>query len=105
MISRYKQSIFYGGILGVLMLILKWLEMRFLIVNHSFEIYATCIAVIFTALGVWLAHKLGKPKIVEKEIYIEKTTPFVLNEVQLRRLGLTTRELEVLQLMALAKSN
>ncbi|MCW3108243.1 MAG: helix-turn-helix transcriptional regulator, partial [Segetibacter sp.] len=58
------------------MFLLKWLELRFIIFTHSFEIYAGFIAVIFTALGIWLALKLSKPKIetlvVEKEVYVTR---------------------------------
>jgi ATP/maltotriose-dependent transcriptional regulator MalT len=71
--------------------------------------YVGAIAVIFTALGIWLALKLTRPKIervvVEKEIYIEKAREFVFNETAMARLGISKRELEVLQLMAEGLSN
>jgi len=110
--TKNKQTILYGVSLAVLLLLLKWLEWRFLIINHAFEIYAAAIAVMFTALGIWLAIKLITPKvktvIVEKQVYI-KTDPvaigFVLNEAELTRLRLSARELEVLQLMADGLSN
>ncbi len=105
MIARYKQTFIYGIILAFLLLILRWLELRFIILQHAFEIYAGGIAVLFTALGIWLALKLSKPKIVEKEIYITTNSGFVLNEQELTKLGLSSRELEVLQLMAVGKSN
>lgn len=105
MILRYRQTLLYGVMLAVLLVILRWLELRFLIMQHSFEIYATGIAIMFTALGIWLAIKLSKPKIVEKEIFILKPAEFVLNEQALAKLGLSSRELEVLQLMAVGKSN
>ena len=110
--TKNKQTILYGVSLAVLLLLLKWLEWRFLIINHAFEIYAAAIAVMFTALGIWLAIKLITPKvktvIVEKQVYIN-TDPvaigFVLNEAELTRLRLSARELEVLQLMADGLSN
>lgn len=105
MIVRYKQTIAYGIILAVLLLFLRWLELRFLIIEHSFEIYAGGIAVLFTGLGIWLTLNLSKPKIVEKEIIVSKPTSFILNEKALVTLALSTRELEVLQLMANGKSN
>ena len=62
----------YGFALAALLLGMKWLEYRFLLVQHSFEIYAGLIALVFTALGIWLAGKLTAPKIrtviIEKEI-------------------------------------
>ena len=105
MIVRYKQTIVYGIVLAILLLFLRWLELRFLIMQHSFEIYAGGIAVLFTGLGVWLTLNLSKPKIVEKEIMISKPSDFILNEQALIALALSTRELEVLQLMAVGKSN
>lgn len=105
MIVRYKSTLFYGIILALLLFILRWLEIRFLILQHSFEIYAGAIALLFTALGVWLALKLSKPKVVEKQIYMKVSTEFVFNEVEFVKLGLSSRELEVLQLMAAGKSN
>jgi NarL family two-component system response regulator LiaR len=108
-IATYKQTILYGVSLAMLLLVLRWLELRYVILAHSFEIYAGAIAIIFTALGIWLALKLNKPKvltkIIEKEIYVATPTNFVLNEEKLVELGISTRELEVLQLMASGKSN
>jgi len=102
---RYKQTFFYGVILALLLLVLRWLEIRFIILHYSFELYAAGIAILFTALGIWLALKLSKPKVIEKEIYVSAPSNFVLNEDALLELGLSSRELEVLQLMAAGKSN
>ena len=106
-IARNKQNILYGLSLGLLLLLLNWLEWHFVIIEHAFEIYATAIAVIFTGLGIWLAIKLITPK--EKTVIIEKqvftNAEFVLNEDELNRLRLSTRELEVLELMAQGLSN
>ena len=104
---RNKAIIIYSISLALLLFLLKWLELRFIIFDHSLEIYIGCIAVIFTALGIWLALKLSKPKtvVVEKEVYVTNNRDFVLNEKELDRLDLSKRELEVLQLMAKGLSN
>ena len=106
---KHKTILAYGTSLALLLILLKWLELRFVIFDHALEIYVGAIAVIFTALGIWLALKLSNPKIervvVEKEIYIEKSREFVFNEAVFIRLGLSKRELEVLQLMAEGFSN
>jgi DNA-binding CsgD family transcriptional regulator len=105
---KYKRVVLYGLSMAMLLFALKWLEIRFIIFDHAFEIYAGAIALIFTGLGVWLALKLTRPKvekvIVEKEIYIS-TKAFTLNEKELQNLNLSKRELEVLQLMADGLSN
>jgi hypothetical protein len=83
-LNRHKQNILYGVLLALLLFVLKWLELRLLIIRHSFEIYAGIIAVMFTALGIWLALKLAKPTVqttvIEKEVYIKPDANFVLNE-------------------------
>ena len=106
-VKKNKQNILYGLSLAALLLLLKWLEWRFVIIDHAFEIYAGSIAVIFTGLGIWLAIKLITPivktVVVEKQVF---TGPdFILNEKELNNLRLSNRELEVLQLMAVGLSN
>jgi len=95
--------------LAFLLLLLKWLELRFILFDHSFEIYIGFIAVIFTALGIWLALKLSKPKVetvvVEKEVYITRSETFILNTSLIAQLELSKRELEILSLMAQGHSN
>jgi NarL family two-component system response regulator LiaR len=105
--AKNKQIIIYSISLALLLLLLKWLEWHFIIVNHTFEIYAVSIALVFTGLGIWLAIKLITPKvktvIIEKQIFAN--ADFVLNEAEVNRLRLSTRELEVLQLIADGLSN
>lgn len=107
--NRHKQTIGYGILLALLLFLLKWLELRLLIMHHAFEIYAGIIAVLFTALGIWLALKLARPKVltmvVEKEVYVNSTAPFTVNQAALNQLNMSRRELEVLQLMANGLSN
>lgn len=105
-IRKYRQLIFYAISLGVLLVLLQWLEIRFLVMTNTFEIYGGAIAIIFTALGIWLATKLTKPKItiVEKEV-IKGDLEFRFNQEAFERLGLSRRELEVLELMAKGLSN
>lgn len=108
-LKKNKGVIVYGLSLALLLFLLKWLELRFIIFDHAMEIYIGAIALIFTSLGIWLAIKLMKPKvetvIVEKEIYINNNDGFILNEKEFDKLGLSKRELEVLQLMSEGYSN
>ncbi|RAJ97740.1 regulatory LuxR family protein [Larkinella arboricola] len=106
---RNKIAILYGISLALLLFLLKWLELRFLIVNHAIEIYVGAIALLFTGLGIWLAQKLTRPKVetvvVEKAVYQPTPPVFSLNEEALDKTGLSKRELEVLQLIAEGLSN
>ena len=108
-LAKHKATIFYGISLALLMFLLRWLELRFIIFNHAFEIYVGFIALLFTALGIWLALKLSRPKIktvvVEKEVFVPRDENFVLNTALIAELELSKRELEVLSLMAQGLSN
>ncbi|WP_448702682.1 response regulator transcription factor [Mucilaginibacter sp. AW1-3] len=105
---KYRQTIIYGIAMAVLLFLLKLMEYRFIIVDYALETYISAIAIFFTALGIWLAVKLTKPKVqtlvVEKPVYVN-TTDFSINQHELDRLNLSRRELEVLQLMAEGLSN
>lgn len=107
---KNKLVIIYGVSLAGMLLLLKWLEFRFLIIDHSFEVYIGAIALIFTILGIWLAKKLTKPKtetiIIEKEVFIPKPAAgFVPDEKALLKFGISKREWEVLALISEGLSN
>ncbi|ASU33265.1 response regulator transcription factor [Mucilaginibacter xinganensis] len=107
--ARNRQITIYGIALAALIILLKWAELRYILVDRQLETYAGIIAVIFTLLGVWLALKLRKPKvetlIVERQIFAPDGSAFVLNERELKRINMSKRELEVLKLMAEGLSN
>ncbi len=101
-----KHILIYGLVGGALIAALKLVEYRFLVVEHSIEIYGALIALVFAVLGIWLGLKLTR----KKEVLIVKEIPvpasqFVLNESKLDELRITKRELEILQLIALGLSN
>jgi DNA-binding CsgD family transcriptional regulator len=98
-----------GLVGGVLIAILRWSEYQFLVIEHSFEIYGALVAIIFAAFGIWLGVKLTKPreKIILREVRVPAEAPatFTHNQVQLDALGITPRELEILNLIAQGLSN
>lgn len=104
-LKGFKHIILYGLILAILVFALKWLQWKFLIVDNAIDIYIGLIAVFFTALGVWVATQLVKPK--TQTLVIEKEIPekFSVNETELKKLNLSSREYEVLQLLAKGYSN
>lgn len=108
-ILKFKHIILYGGVLAILVFALKWLQWKFFIVDNSVEIYIGLIAVFFTVLGIWLATQLTKPRveevIVEKEVFVPQPEDLAINEEELRKLKLTNREHEILQLVAKGHSN
>jgi len=95
----------YGLCGGVLIVVLNLIEFRFLIAQRSIEIYGALVAVLFAGVGIWLGLKLTR----KTEVVIVKEVPapqsFVLNEERQKGLGITKRELEILQLIAQGMSN
>jgi DNA-binding CsgD family transcriptional regulator len=100
-------TLIYGLGGGVLIVVLKLIEFRFLVVEHSIEIYGGLIALLFAGLGIWLGLKLTRKKevLVVKEVPVPASQSFALNEERVKDLGITKRELEILELIAQGMSN
>lgn len=105
--SVILHSLIYGFCGGVLIVTLKLIEYRFLIIEHSIEIYGALIALLFAGLGIWLGLKLTRKEevIIVKEVPVPAAESFSINEERLRDLGITKRELEILELIAAGLSN
>jgi len=94
-----RTIILYSLALAALVFLLKFLEYRFIIRDLSFEFYFGIVAILFTALGIWAGLKLTRKKIVLVG------PQFILNEPELLRLGISKRELEVLESISQGLSN
>jgi DNA-binding CsgD family transcriptional regulator len=87
----WRDIVLYGLCGGVLITLLKLTEYRFLVVEHSVEIYGGLVAALFSGLGIWLGLTITR----------KKTPPAIgPNDV-----GLTPRETEILGLIAQGLSN
>lgn len=109
-----RDILIYGVCGGVLVAVLKLTEYRFLVVEHSVEIYVGLVAALFAGLGIWLGLTLirKRPATVTIEIPAQaqaqtkdRSGPFVADETRVRQLGITARELEILGLIAAGLSN
>lgn len=105
-----KTVLLYGLLGGTLITVLSLIEYRYLIVQHSVEIYGALVALVFTVAGIWLGLRLTtrKDRIVVKEVEVpvpmDRSADFVPIQANIDRLGITPRELEILQSMALGMS-
>lgn len=110
---KYQSVIIYAISMAVVLLVLQALRYNFLLINDLYEFYILGIALIFTGLGIWIALKLMRPGIKEKTIIVEKPVFITssalvekqVNEEERKKLGISSREAEVLQLMAQGLSN
>jgi two-component system, NarL family, response regulator LiaR len=97
-----RDILLYGLFCGVLITILKLTEYRFLILEHSLEIYGGLIAAIFAGLGIWLGFTLTRRKARHPAV---PAGPFTPDEQRVSELCITPRELEILGLIAAGLSN
>ena len=99
----------YGIVAGAIILALRLIEYRFLVVEHSLEIYGGLVAFLFAGLGIWLGLKLTRPKetLVVREVLVPHPpdAPFSPDASNIERLGLTPREIEIVGLIAQGHSN
>jgi ATP/maltotriose-dependent transcriptional regulator MalT len=112
-----KRHVLICGLIGgVLITLLKWSEYQFLVIEHSIQIYGGLTAAAFAILGIWLGRKLAatpqpaiavKPAVNEpaNEVLVQPAEARIPNRSKREELGITPRELEILELIAHGLSN
>ena len=101
-VLRYSKFLMWPSLVLVIgLLFLQWLYYRLLLVNAQAELYSGIIAILFLGLGYFIATLLKQNKGQDVLSY-EGTTEVSLNSTSDI---LSTREIEVLQLMAKGHSN
>lgn len=108
-----RHVLIFGLVGGVLIVTLQYTEYRFIIIEHSVELYSALVAILFATFGIWLGLRITRSRetiretVVVKQVLVpaEAPAPFAPNTAQQRTLGITARELEILTLIALGFSN
>jgi DNA-binding CsgD family transcriptional regulator len=102
-----RHILIYGISGGLLIIVLQLVEYRFLVLKYSFEMYGALVAAIFATVGIWLGLKLTRKEqvVVVREVPVPAAATFTRNEEKLGDLGITLRELEILELIARGLSN
>jgi NarL family two-component system response regulator LiaR len=102
-----KHVLLYGLLGGVLIAALKLIEYRWLVVEHSLEIYGGLVAAIFASLGIWLGLKLTRKTetVIVREVSVPAPADFTRDVSKVESLGITPRELEILEFIAAGLSN
>jgi DNA-binding NarL/FixJ family response regulator len=97
-----RAALIYGLAGGLLVVALRLTEYRFLVFEHSVEIYNALIASLFAGFGIWLGLTLARRKETPAQAPSASSTrhPFAVNTDNIQKLGLTPRELEILQKIA-----
>ena len=97
-----KTVLLYGFLGGVLIATLKLIEYRWLVVEHSLEIYGGLVALVFASIGVWLGQRLTRraETVIVREVVVGAPAEFVRDQGKVESLGITPRELEILELSA-----
>ena len=91
-----KSILYYGAAVAGGGLVLQWLEYRYLVRAFPAEAYIALVAVLFASFGIWIGHRLSSPR---------TSVAFERNDEAIDYLGISARELEVLQLLARGYTN
>jgi two-component system, NarL family, response regulator LiaR len=102
-----RTILIYGISLAVLTGLMKYVEYQFIIKELRLEFYIGVVAVFFTSLGVWMGLKLTRPKPIVAAATTTQIEPKTshADEATASKIGISKRELEVLQLISEGLSN
>jgi ATP/maltotriose-dependent transcriptional regulator MalT len=114
-----RHVLIFGVVGGLLIATLQYTEYRFVVIEHSVELYSALIAILFASFGIWLGLRITRKReiiretVVVREVLVPAEAPApepsafdkAHQQAQQQTLGITTRELEILTLVARGMSN
>ena len=105
-----RHALIFGLVGGLLIATLQYTEYRFVIIEHSVELYGALVAILFATFGIWLGLRITRSRetVVVREVLVPAAPalePFAPNTASQQTLGITSRELEILTLIARGFSN
>ena len=109
-----RHALIFGVVGGLLIATLQYTEYRFIVIEHSIELYSALIAILFATFGIWLGLRITRNRktiVVTKVLApdsgrgVESASSFAPNTMQQKSPGITARELEILTLIAGGLSN
>jgi len=106
-----RHVLIFGLAGGLLIATLQYTEYRFVVIEHSVELYSALVAILFASFGIWLGLRITRTRetVVVREAPVPAEAPalerFAPNTARQQSLGITARELEILTLVARGLSN
>lgn len=88
----------YGISLGLLAVVLKFIEYRFVVYDHASEIYAGIVALTFTAPGVWFGMKL-KAKRAARMLADSSAQSYSADTALLQELGIVQKSYDPIEIV------